>query len=340
MGCEKGSDYLFSALPAGPRNLITDVPGVRVGHVTFRDGDVNTGVTALLPHGGNIFKEKLAAACTVINGFGKTTGLMQITELGTLETPIVLTNTLSVGTAYTALVRYTLANNADVGVETGTVNPVVCECNDGELNDIRSMVVREEDVLAAIGQANEDFAEGVAGAGTGMVCYGFKGGIGSASRMVEIEGQQYCVGCLVLTNHGQPGNLRIKGQLVSPGGGPADDKGSVIVLLATDAPLDSRQLGRACRRAGAGLGRGGSVIGNGSGEVVIGFSTASRIPHYPAEAVQALPTLHEDYMDAVFRGVVEAVEDAVLSSMLHAEAVTGVRGNSVKTLRDVLSGRE
>ena len=189
MGLSTSSGLRVGRGSPGPRNLISDVPGVTVGHVTIRDGaGVNTGVTAVLPHQGDLFRDKVLAASAVINGFGKTAGLIQVEELGTIETPIVLTNTLSVGTAYTALVKYAMARNPDIGRTAGTVNPLVCECNDGSLNDIRGLHVTEEHVLAAIESAKADFAEGSVGGGTGMSCLGFKGGIGSASRVAVLDG--------------------------------------------------------------------------------------------------------------------------------------------------------
>jgi len=189
MNNKKIRDYgiIIGSIPTGKNNSITDVKGVKVGHKTLNNGNIKTGVTAVVPHEGNIFKEKLIAACHVINGFGKSTGLVQIEELGTLETPIILTNTLSVGTAHEALVRYMLENNDDIGDTTGTVNPVICECNDGEINDIRGLHVKKEDVFDAIKSADVEFEEGNVGAGTGMICYDLKGGIGSSSRVIELD---------------------------------------------------------------------------------------------------------------------------------------------------------
>ena len=249
MGLEKASGLTIGRGTPGHRNLITDVPGVTVGHATIRDGgSVNTGVTAVLPHGGNLFRDKVLAASAVINGFGKTIGLMQVEELGTIETPILLTNTLSVGTAATALVKYMLAQNEDIGRTTGTVNPLVCECNDGFLNDIRGLHVREEHIFQAIYAAEADFDEGAVGAGTGMCCLGFKGGIGSASRVVTLEGRSYVIGALVLSNFGGPGRLMIDGRQVGrelqARSAGERDKGSIIMLLATDIPLSERQLKR------------------------------------------------------------------------------------------------
>jgi len=335
MGCTKNK-YFISKYESGARNAITDVPGVRVGHVTVADGEIQTGVTAIMPHDGNIFKEKIPAGHAVFNGFGKTTGLVQVAELGTIETPIILTNTLSVGTAYTALVKYSLEHNEDIGVKTGTVNPLVCECNDGTLNDIRGLHVTEEHVFEAMAKAGEEVAEGAVGAGRGMKCYGLKGGIGTASRVVTIEDKTYTVGCLVLTNHGRLDDLRIMGRCISDMA-TEPDKGSVIVILATDAPLSDRQLCRVARRAIAGLCRMGSNIGHGSGEIAVAFSTGYRIDHRTEGALYTVSLVGERHMDKVFRGAVEAVEDAVYSSLEHAETVTGARGNTVQSLGDYMA---
>lgn len=358
--------------PKGTHNRITDVPGVRVGQVTLLDDarDVRTGVTAILPHGGNLFREKVMAGCCVINGFGKSAGLLQVEELGTIESPIVMTNTLSVGTALTASVRYMLARCPEIGVTTGTVNCIVTECNDGSLNDIRGLHVREEDVLEAICSAGEDFAEGSAGAGTGMICMGLKGGIGSASRVLEYDGKSYVLGALVLANFGSAGHLRIGGRrAVLPGGektaseklpsqispGEASaytkkseekipeakddsageaDKGSVIIVIATDLPLSDRQLKRTARRAVIGLGRVGSYIGNGSGDIAVAFSTGNMVPHESESAVLAMRMLRDSALDRVFEATAEAVEEAVLSSLWHAAPMTGIRGRCVRSLRE------
>ena len=203
---------LHATLPSGPRNLITDVAGVRVGHATVQQGEVNTGATAVLPHPGNLFLDKVMASAAVINGFGKSAGILQVQELGTIETPILLTNTLSVGTAFTGLCRYVLEQNAGAGVYTGSVNCLVTECNDGRLNDIQGLHVREEHVLQAISAAGETFEEGAVGGGTGMCCLGLKGGIGSASRVVELDGTACTVGALVMANFGRAGDLMIGGR--------------------------------------------------------------------------------------------------------------------------------
>ena len=233
MGLNKESGLKIGRGTPGPRNLITDVPGVTVGHVTIRDGaDINTGVTAILPHQGNLFQDKVMAASAVINGFGKSMGLVQVEELGTIETPIIMTNTLSIGTAATGLIKYMLQQNEDIGVKTGTVNPLVCECNDGRLNDIRGLHVKEEHVFEAIANCSEDFEEGVVGSGTGMCCLGLKGGIGSASRIVKLDDQEYTVGALVMSNFGGAGRLMIEGrhmgQEIKDKLEAQQDKGSII----------------------------------------------------------------------------------------------------------------
>lgn len=327
-------------LDKGPRNKISDVPGVTVGHCTLADGPVQTGVTALLPHGGDIFHDKVTAASYVINGFGKTAGLVQIDELGTLETPILFTNTLSVGTASTALVRYMLERCPDICETTGSVNPVVCECNDSGLNDIRGLHVTEAHVRAALADCRADFAEGAVGAGRGMRCHGLKGGIGSASRQFTLDGQVYTLGALVLSNHasfedliiaGVPAAQRLRADI------PAEpDKGSIITVLATDAPVSDRQLRRLAHRVSFGLSRTGSCCGNGSGELVIAFTTANRVPHDSEKAILPTAMLHDSRMDVLFRAVVETVEESVLSSLLHAETVTGKGRRVVRSLAEML----
>ncbi len=342
MGIESHWGFRVGSLPHGPLNKISDVPGVTVGHCTLADGDVQTGVTALLPHPGDTFHDKVLAASHVINGFGKTIGLVQIDELGTLETPILFTNTLSVGTAATALVKYMLDRCPDICETTGSVNPVVCECNDSGLNDIRGLHVTEENVFAALADCRADFAEGAVGAGRGMRCHGLKGGIGSSSRALELDGQTFHMGALVLSNHAKFDDLIIAGVPVArrleqaaqvP---PHEDKGSIITVLATDVPLSERQLGRVARRALVGLSRTGSFCGNGSGEIVIAFSTGNRISHYPQSDLVTLRAVSETKMDLLFRAAAECVEESVLSSLLHAETVTGRNGLTVRSLADLL----
>ncbi|MEQ2386152.1 P1 family peptidase [Faecalibacterium intestinale] len=337
-----GNEWGFQVgkLPKGALDKISDVPGVTVGHCTLADGVVQTGVTALLPHPGDIFHEKVLAASHVINGFGKTTGLVQIDELGTLETPILFTNTLSVGTAQTALVKYMLEKNPDICETTGSVNPVVCECNDCGLNDIRGLHVTEQHVFAALADCKADFAEGAVGAGRGMRCHGLKGGIGSASRVVELDCKQYTIGALVLSNHALFDDLIVAGKpihtLLDDSIPPHEDKGSIITVLATDIPLSERQLRRLCHRALVGLSRTGSYCGNGSGEIVIAFTTANRVPHYSDKALLPMTLLHDDAINPLFRAVAECVEESVLSSLLHAETVTGSHGRTFRSLTELL----
>jgi D-aminopeptidase len=314
----------------GPLNAITDVEGVRVGHTTIVEGDrVRTGVTAVLPHGGNVFQDKVAGAVFVGNAFGKLAGSTQVNELGTIETPIVLTNTLSVGTAMDAVVRYTLAQPGNEQVRS--VNPLVGETNDGGLNDIRGMHVTRDHVLGAIrGAKSGPVAEGTVGAGTGTICYGWKGGIGTSSRKTGA----YTVGVLAQTNFG--GNLTVAGVPLfkalqpparRPGAPGGDADGSCMLVVATDAPLDSRDLHRLAARAVFGLGRTGSSYSNGSGDFAIAFSTSpemrSRFNDMALHARQVLPT---DATSPLFEAALEATEEAVYNSLLQATTVRSAIG--------------
>ena len=326
---------LHSKYDKGPRNLITDVAGVKVGHVTLSQGDVQTGVTAVLPHGDNLFEEKLFAGVSVINGFGKSVGLLQVEELGTLESPILMTNTLSVGTALTATVKYMLAQNPKIGVETGTVNCVITECNDGEMNDIRGLHVKEEHVLEALHQAAEDFEEGPVGSGTGMEMMGLKGGIGSSSRLVPMGEVVYTVGALALTNYGTDDNLILGGDYIGrriQARRTREDKGSCIILIATDLPLIDRQLRRVALRATHALARTGSYSGNGSGDIALAFSTANRLEHFNVNKTKEIVMLYDEELSPVFEATVEAVEEALISSLVHGRTMTGVRGKVLEGL--------
>ena len=290
----------------------------------------------------------MTAACSVINGFGKSVGLVQVEELGTIESPIMMTNTLSVGTVLDATVRYMLERNADIGVTTGTVNCVVTECNDGALNDIRGMHVMEQHVRQALAACGPDFQEGAVGSGAGMVCMGLKGGIGSASRVVPLDGTDYTVGAIVMSNFGRAGDLVIGGrrydvrQAYPAPDADADrdrDKGSIIIVLATDIPLNERQLKRVAKRAAIALGRVGSFCGNGSGDIAIAFTTADRRPHASEREILPARLLHEDSIDCVFEAAVEAVEEAIVSSLWHAETTVGIGGRRYMGLRDFLAER-
>ena len=338
----RARDYLgpLGELPTGAQNKITDVPGVTVGHCTVDTPEHKTGVTVLLPCPENPFTHKLPAAAFVLNGFGKSLGLVQVEELGTLETPIALTNTLNVGLVHDALVEYMVGRCEAEGVPLRSVNPVVCECNDGGLNHIQRRAVGKEQVFAALASAGLDFAEGDVGAGKGMVCHGLKGGIGSASRILNFDGTQYTVGVLVLANHGRMGDLTIQGrnigaQLEQAKAAKESDVGSCIVLLATDLPLDSRQLGRAVKRASVGLARLGSFIGHGSGEVFVAFSTANPVLAEDESALRTITAFHEGQLDPVFRATAECTEEAVLNCLFTAHTVTGWDGKTVYALTDL-----
>lgn len=321
----------------GPRNSITDVPGVTVGHCTRAEGAVQTGVTALRPHGGNLYRDKPLAAAVVLNGFGKSIGLVQVAELGTLETPILLTNTLSVGTAATALVRQAIRENPDIGRETATVNPLVFECNDGYLNDIQALAVTEADCAAALAACSEDFALGAIGAGRGMSCFGFKGGIGTASRRIRLDGASYMLGALALCNFGRAGDLTLPDgrRIAPPKPGETVEKGSVILILATDVPLDPLQLRRVATRAGVGLARVGAFWGHGSGDIALAFTTANRVNHDEARALVPLQRLNDGKIDRLFEAAADSVQEAVLDALATAEAVSGFAGHHRPALLSV-----
>ena len=317
-------------LPHGPKNLITDVPGVKVGHATVDEGNCHTGVTVVVPPVRNPFTEKLTAASFVFNGFGKTLGLVQVDELGTLETPIALTNTLNVGKVHDAMVAYMLELCARDGIALRSVNPVVCECNDGGISDSTRRPVGEKEVFAALGSASADFAQGAVGAGRGTVCYGMKGGIGSSSRIMEIDGGQYMMGILVQSNYGAAADFRLS---ALPEGIAPSDQGSIILVAATDLPLSARQLRRVLKRASVGMARLGSYIGHFSGEVAVGFTTAWPEPE-GSFARQRI--LREDMMDLPFRAIGECAEEAILQSMWHAGADRTLDGKHVPSLREML----
>ena len=318
-------------LPHGERNLISDVPGVRVGHATIDEGNCHTGVTVVLPPPGNPFLDKLTAACCVFNGFGKTLGLVQVEELGQLETPIALTNTLNVGKVHDALVSHMIDICRRDGVKLTSVNPVVCECNDSSLSDIAQRPVGEKEVFAAIASASADFAQGAVGAGRGTLCYGMKGGLGSSSRRMEIDGKTYTIGVLVQSNYGASSDFRAA---CLPEDLAECDKGSIILIVATDLPLSSRQLKRVLKRTSVGMARLGSYIGHGSGEIAVGFTTAPKTP--VSGSFQAQTVLNEILMNIPFRAVGECAEEAILQSMLHAAPDTKLDGTPVPSLREYL----
>lgn len=324
----------------GPLNAITDVAGVRVGHSTIIQGQsVRTGVTAVVPHEGNVFQDKVAGAIAVANGFGKLVGSTQVEELGTIETPIVLTNTLSVPTAVEAVIEYTLTRPGNESVES--VNAVVGETNDGYLNDIRGRHVLKEHVLKAIAHAaGGPVEEGSVGAGTGTVCYDFKGGIGTSSRRLPASRGGWTVGVLVQTNHG--GILQVAGLPVGERLGKSAMKrelegwaeGSCMIIVATDAPLDSRNLKRLAKRALLGIARTGGFFANGSGDYAIAFSTARevRTPHRSDSPTRSVVLLRDDKLSPLFQAAAEASEEAILNSLFKARRMEGREGRVVEAL--------
>ncbi len=333
------------SLPRGARNRITDVPGVRVGHATIHDERHHTGVTVILPCADNMFRSKLTAASFVLNGFGKTQGLVQIDELGTLETPIALTNTLNVGKVHDALVGYMAARCEEDGVEMRSINPVVGECNDASFNEITDRPVEAAHVLRAIETAGEDFEEGCVGAGAGTVCHGLKGGIGSASRVLEIAGGCYTLGVLVQSNHGTLEELHvmerplgreiIQRRKALPAQEP-NDRGSIMMVLATNLPVSDRQLRRILKRCAVGLARNGSYFGHGSGDVMIGFTTANRVPHGGMHRVIAQQVLTEHTLEFAFRAAAEATQEAVLNSLTAAVEMTALNGKVYESITKYL----
>lgn len=328
-------------LPAAPWNAITDVVGVKVGHVTLIEGeDVRTGVTAILPHEGNLFQEKVPAGIVVGNGFGKLIGFTQVEELGEIETPVILTNTLSVPRAAEALIDWTLAQNGNGNVRS--VNPVVGETNDGLLNDIRKMAVRKEHVIEAIAAASSGpVAEGSVGAGTGTVCFGWKGGVGTSSRRLPEKLGGYTLGVLVQTNFG--GILQMDGIPVGKELGQYYLKeymeeqsadGSIVIVLATDAPLSDRNLKRLAGRGLAGMARTGASMSNGSGDYVIAFSSAAEVRRTADRRanVWAYPEVPNDLMSPLFQAAIEGTEEAIYNSLCMAETITGYRGVRIEGL--------
>lgn len=331
---------LIGSHETGTRNKITDVPGVAVGHYTVDTNEHKTGVTIIMPCRDNMFVNKLTAAAFVHNGFGKTAGIPQIEELGTLETPIALTNTLNVGRVQDALVEYMVNRCNEEGVTMRSINPVVGECNDASLNKIEERVIGSVEVMKAIESASEDFEEGDVGAGKGTSCFGMKGGIGSASRIVKLDGGIYTIGVLVQSNYGKTKNFVLNGAAIGEmlEGKIAEakrDEGSIMMVIGTDLPVSDRQLKRIIKRAGVGLSRCGSFMGHGSGDIMLGFSTANRFSKDEEHAFVSLKQMNENYMDDVFEAVAEATEEAVLNSMAMADTVKGYGGNIRYSLTDL-----
>ncbi len=336
---EKG--IIVGRMSPGTNNCITDVPGVMVGHVTLGyplddkgEEFACTGVTAILPHGGNLFKEKVTAASYVLNGFGKTTGLVQVNELGTIESPIMLTNTFGVPAVTQGTLEYMLAQSEEIGETTGTINIVVGECNDSYLNSIRLFPVKPEHAIQAIRNASASPAEeGAVGAGKGMVCFGHKGGIGTASRILKADAS-YMIGCLVLSNFGKKEEFmagKYSIDSIKTGISETAD-GSIMIILASNAPLSDRQLLRLAKRCGIGLGRTGSHYSHGSGDIVIAFSTANKTMHDSDEGIQSSSQIRDDHplMNELFTAAAEATEEAILNSLSQAETTKGGKGRVVE----------
>ena len=328
-------------LPVGTWNAITDVGGAKVGHITLIEGeDIRTGVTAILPHAGNLFQEKVPAGIVVGNGFGKLIGYTQVEELGELETPILLTNTLSAPRAAEALIDWTLAQKENENIRS--VNPVVGETNDGTLNNIRRTAVTKEHAIAAIANAaSGPGLEGCVGAGTGTICFGWKGGIGTSSRLLPEKLGGYTIGVLVQTNFG--GVLQMDGIPVGKELGQyylketldnASADGSVMIVMGTDAPLSDRNLKRLAKRGLAGLARTGASMSNGSGDYVISFSTAEDVRRTPERRskVWSYPEVPNDLMSPLFQAAIEATEEAIYNSLCMAETMTGYQGVTVHQL--------
>jgi D-aminopeptidase len=335
----------IGTLPSGPLDAISDVAGVLVGHCTLIEGQgvlqpgigpVRTGVTVVLPHGGNLYQEKVPAAVHTINGYGKACGFEQVRELGALEAPLALTNALNVGLVLDGMLQASIRQNP----ELSSINIVVGETNDSYLNDIQGRHVRAEHVFRALENASSGAVlEGAVGAGAGTVCYGWKGGIGSASRVLPPELGGFTLGALVQSNFGSRVEFTVCGVPVGRSlpvemPPPALPAGSIMIVLATDAPLDARQLGRLCRRAVVGLVRTGSTLKHGSGDFVVAFSTANRLPQHPHSLTASQTVLLDEapVLNSLFQAVIESVEEAVLNSLACAETVVGRDGHVAEAL--------
>ena len=322
----------------GKFNAITDVPGVKVGHKTLSGGeDMRTGVTAIIPHEGNLFRQKSPAAIFIGNGFGKLAGYTQVKELGNIETPIILTNTLSVAVGLDALITYTLAQEGNSNI--GSVNGIVGETNDGTLNNIRARYVKPEDVLEAIASAHGGAVEeGNVGAGTGTICFGFKGGIGTSSRVLPESLGGYTVGVLVQTNYG--GILEIAGVPVGQMLGQYSFKdhianyvdGSCMIVVITDAPVTARNLERVAKRGFMALAKTGGIASNGSGDYIIALSVAKENLIDESTPFYTPKELHNEALSSIFAATIEATEEALVNSLFAAKTTTGYRGRTIEAL--------
>ena len=323
--------YAVGRFPTGRLNALVDVPGVLVGHRTIAEGDrLRTGVTAVLPHGDNLYEEKVLGGFHAVNAYGKAAGLTQLAELGTIESPLLLTNTLSVGAAWEGGLRHLLEQNPEAARDRDTINVIVGECFDGWLSDARALAVRPEHALDAITAANADeTSEGAVGAGAGTTCFGYKAGVGTSSRVAG----GHALGCLVVSNYGARRDLHllVGYDAAPPEGGaePPAQGGSIMIVLGTDAPLSERQLRRLALRGTFGLGRAGSFASNASGEYVLAFSTAHRIAHRASRDRDELSFLRDDSaaMRDLFEAAGEVVQESVLNSLCVADSVDGRDGN-------------
>lgn len=327
----------FGDVPVGRKNSISDVAGVKIGHCTLRKGEgklvvgegpVRTGVTVVVPHEGDLYRRPVKGTCHVLNGCGGLMGALQIQEFGLIDTPIGLTNTMSMSAVGEGLIRYTMERNPLAGVEEDTIIPAVSECDDSHLNDSRGLHVRPEHVFEAIGNASTSVEEGAVGAGTGMVCHDFKGGIGTSSRTMEVGGDEYVIGVLVLSNHGERKDLLVNGvpvgRLLDAPNPNRKQNGSIVTVVATDAPLDARQLRRLARRVGMGLGLTGSCAHNGSGDIMVAFSTANIHDRRQTDTHVVTDRLLVDHeMNPLFRGIVDATSEAVVNSLFKAQTEKG-----------------
>lgn len=344
----RGWGVTLGRFAPGPHNAITDVRGVRVGHATLDEdspaggrGPVRTGVTAILPNNENIFMDRLMAGSFILNGAGEMSGLIQVQEWGVLETPILLTNTLSVGRVSEAATQYMLAQHPGIGNEHDVIVPLVGECDDSFLNDIAGGYIQPEHVEQALrGAAGGPVAEGNVGAGTGMISFDFKGGLGTASRIVPDEDGDFVMGVLVQSNLGRMEDLRIDGATVGPWlverYGHLNKRkslyGSVIAVLATDAPLSAQQLNRLCKRVALGIGRVGSYAAHGSGEIILGFSTANAMPRGKRARRHTFTIMSDRYVDPLYQAAIECTEEAILNALCMAQGMGGVHGHYAPAL--------
>jgi len=330
----------FGELPTGPRNMITDVPGVKVGHCTIikgsgplapGEGPVRTGVTAILPHEGSLYEKPVKGAFFDYNGCGGLGGALQIREFGLIDSPIMLTNTMSMGAVTEATIKHMLKSNPKVGIGDDTIIPIVSECDDSYLNDARGLHVREEHVFSAIDAASADVKEGAVGGGTGMTCHDYKGGIGTSSRVVSTDVGKFTLGTLVMSNHGDWNELRIDGVPVGSLLGDPDSKrtehGSIIMVVGTDAPVSSRQLERIARRAILGLAVTGSASHNGSGDIVVSFSTANAHERYRHNGLVSERLMLDKDIDIMFRATVDSTAESIINSLFKAETMSGRDGH-------------